>query len=252
MRAPAPGRLRGAWRLVRALAQVLRGLLIVVFRFPRLDAAARMACVQRWSQGVLRALDIALVVDGAPAAGARLVVANHVSWLDIVALDAVAPARFVSKAEVRDWPLLGRLVTAGGTLYLARERRRDAHRVLHDMAAALAAGDVLAVFPEGTTGDGTALLPFHANLLQAAIAARVPVQPVALRYFDARHKVTTAVEFVGRTTLWQTVWRVAGADGLGVRVSLLACEPAAGRERRELALALHGRVAAALKARPAC
>ena len=244
-------RLRGAWRLARALAQIAGGLWIVLVRFPRLGAAARMGCVQRWSQRVLCALDIALVVTGEPANGARLVVANHVSWLDILALDAVGPARFVSKAEVRDWPLLGRLVTAGATLYLTRERRRDAHRVLHDMAAALAAGDVLAVFPEGTTSDGSALLPFHANLLQAAVAAGVPVQPVALRYFDTRHEVTPAVEFVGRTTLWQTVWNVASADGLGVHVTLLACEAAAGRERRELANVLYERIRAALKVPPA-
>jgi len=246
--APPSRPARAARRLARALGQVIGGLAIVALRFPRLDAVGRMREVQRWSRRVLRALDIALVVDGEPAPGAVLLAANHVSWLDIVAIDAVAPSRFVSKAEVRDWPLIGRLVTAGGTLYLARERSRDALRVVHGMAAALAAGDRLAVFPEGTTGDGHALLPFHANLLQAALSAGVPVQPVALRYFDARHAVSPAAEFVGETTLARTVWRVACADGLGVRVSLLAPEPAAGRTRRELAETLRRRIGAALGA----
>jgi 1-acyl-sn-glycerol-3-phosphate acyltransferase len=243
-------RWRAARRLARALAQVAGGLAIVALRFPRLDAVGRRREVRCWSQRVLRALDIALVADGAPAQGAALLVANHVSWLDIVAIDAVVPARFVAKAQMRDWPLLGRLVSAGGTIYLTRERSRDARRVAHDMAAALAAGDTLAVFPEGTTGDGHALLPFHANLLQAAISAGAPVQPVALRFFDARHAVSPATEFVGRTTLAQSLWRVACADGLGVRVSWLAPEAAAARPRRELAAALRLRLDAAL-GRPA-
>ena len=241
-------RVRALWRLTRALAQVAGGLYIVTLRFPRLDAAARMRGVQRWSQRVLRALDIELVVAGVPAHAGALLAANHVSWLDIVAIDAVVPARFVSKAEVRDWPLLGRLVSAGGTLYLTRERSRDAHRIVHVMAAALAAGDTLAVFPEGTTGDGRALLPFHANLLQAAVSAGVPVQPVALRFSDAGHALSPAVEFVGDTSLLQSLWRVVSADRLCVCVTLLAPELAAGRTRREWAQALHQRLAGALAA----
>ena len=245
-RGAAARRLRAFGRLGRAAVVALRGLLTVVVRFPKLDDAGRMREVQRWSRQMLAAFGVGLVVEGGPYDGARLVAANHVSWLDILALDAVRPARFVAKAEIRRWPVLGLLVGAGGTLYLTREHRRDALRVVHAMAAALAAGDVLAVFPEGTTGDGRALLPFHANLLQAAIATGTPVQPVALRYADARHAVSPAVEFVGATTLWQTLWNVAVADGLEVHVVLLAPERSAGRGRRELAQALHRAIGAAL------
>ena len=98
------------------------------------------------------------------------------------------PARFVSKADVRHWPLLGWLVACGGTLFIERERKRDALRVVHQMAEALQAGETVAVFPEGTTSDGHGLLPFHANLLQAAIATETPVQPVALRYHRRRRR----------------------------------------------------------------
>ena len=126
-----------------------------------------------------------MVTEGQFRSRATLVTANHVSWLDIAAVHAVCPqARFVSKADVRHWPLLGWLIGAVGTLFIERERKRDAMRVVHQMAESLIAGDVVAVFPEGTTGDGRALLPFHANLLQAAIAAEAPVQPVALRYTE--------------------------------------------------------------------
>ena len=244
--------LRGCWRLAKALAVVLAGWLTIVFVFPRLSVLQRQKRVQGWAQQMLQVLGIVLEVRGdAGAQGPLLLVANHISWLDILVIHAARHCRFVSKSDVKAWPLIGRLATGGGTLYIERESRRDAMRVVHRMADSLHSGEILAVFPEGTTSDASALLPFHATLLQAAIAAGVPVQPVALRYFDARRDVTPAVEFVGRTTLWQTVWNVASADGLGVHVSVLACEPTAGRERRELAAVLHQRIDAALKMRTA-
>jgi 1-acyl-sn-glycerol-3-phosphate acyltransferase len=135
----------------------------------------------------------------------------------------VAPrARFVSKADVLAWPLLGWLIKNAGTLFIERERKRDALRVLHQVAAALTDGDMVAVFPEGTTGSGRELLPFHANLLQSAISTGTPAQGVALRYSDALHSVSPAAEFLRDTTLLQTVWRML-CTGLG-----RACRTAAG------------------------
>lgn len=242
--------LRGLLRLARALGWVLRGLAIVLWRFPRLDAAGRRDHVQRWSARVLRSLDIALHVEGRWRPGAKLVVANHISWLDIVALNAVHPARFVSKAQVRHWPLLNRLVDAADTLYLERERRRDALRVVHQVAQALEAGDTVAVFPEGTTSDGTTLLPFHANLLQAAIATHTPVQPVALRYADRAGPVSDAAAYVGDTTLVASVWRVACADGLEVRVTVLPARGTRHMDRRALARLAQADIAGALQMPP--
>ena len=227
--------MRAVLRLVRVVVHVLHGLLIVLLRFSRLDAAARRERVLWWSRKLLTVCGIELIVDGAPRPGAKLVVDNHVSWLDIVALNAVSPARFVSKSEVQGWPLLNRLVSAADTLYIERERRRDALRVVHQVADALKAGDTVAVFPEGTTSDGTALLPFHANILQAAIATETPVQPVALRYSDARHAVSPAVAYVGDTSLVQSLWWVASARSLRVRVSFLAAQGTRHAERRALA-----------------
>jgi 1-acyl-sn-glycerol-3-phosphate acyltransferase len=204
--------------------------------------------VRWWSRGMLARLGVSLHVHGRPAPGPRLIVANHVSWLDIMAVHAVCPeARFVSKADVKHWPLVARLVDAADTLYLERERKRDALRVVHHMAEALAAGDTVAVFPEGTTSDGRALLPFHANLLQAAVSSGVPVQPVALRFSDHLRRVSPAAEFVGDTTLAQSLWRLASGDGLAVHVTLLPARPA-GSDRRELAEAVREDIAAALAA----
>jgi 1-acyl-sn-glycerol-3-phosphate acyltransferase len=128
--------------------------------------------LEDWSGALVRHVGLALHVSGtAPRPGATLVVANHVSFLDIAAIHAAVPqARFVSKADVLAWPLLGWLIKNAGTLFIERERKRDAVRVVHAMAESLQRGETVAVFPEGTTGPGDVPLAFHANLLQAAIA----------------------------------------------------------------------------------
>ncbi|MEY2688698.1 MAG: hypothetical protein RL375_2896 [Pseudomonadota bacterium] len=236
-----------AWRLARACLHALHGLAIVATGMNRRDAAARRALVQWWSAKLLRLLGVELRLVGAFGPGAQLIVANHVSWLDITAIHAVCPqARFVSKADVRNWPLLSHLVDAGDTLYVERERKRDAMRVVHQMAAALSAGDVVAVFPEGTTGEGHAPLPFHANLLQAAIASGAMIQPVALRFSQPDQPVSPAAMYVGDTTLAQSMGRIAAARGLAVTLRVLppmACE---ALDRRQLAAQLHARISTAL------
>lgn len=243
-------RVRALWRIARSVVHLLYGLLLVALFFGRSanDGAVRMGHARRWSVGFLRVLGVRLEVRGTARPGAKLIVANHVSWLDILAIDAVEPARFVSKAEVRHWPLFGRLAVAVDTLFIERDRARDALRVVHQMAEALQAGDTLAVFPEGTTADGIELLPFHANLLQAAIATETPVQPVALRYFDADHAASPAIRFVGETTLAQSVWRIACARRLGVQVSFLPARSVRKADRRRLAQTLRGDIEAALSA----
>jgi len=237
-----------AWRLLRSVVHGVHGLTIVLLRFHSIDAAQREAYIQWWATKMLRTMGIALRVEGTPRAGGTLMVLNHVSWLDIMAVHAVCPhARFVSKADVRQWPLVSRLVDAAGTLYLERERKRDALRVVHLMASALTAGEMVAVFPEGTTSDGRALLPFHANLLQAAIATGTPVQPVALRFSDRHDAVMSrAIEFVGETTLLQSLWRVAGGDDVTVHVQLLPTVASVGAERRALSESLRARIGVAL------
>ena len=228
--------LRAVWRLSRTVLHVLHGMLIVALRWPSLDAAARHRRIAWWAGKLLQVLGIRIDAQGSFRPGASLLVANHVSWLDILAVHAVCPqARFVSKADVKHWPLLGWLVASAGTLFIERERKRDALRVVHQMAEALRAGDTVAVFPEGTTGTGHALLPFHANLLQAAIATGTPVQPVALRYSEPGQAVSTAAGWVGETTLVQSLWRVASAQGLVVLVMALPPLASAHADRRALA-----------------
>ena len=225
------------WRMLWATLHVVKGLWIIRTRFDRLTPEQRSDHVRGWSGEILRILGVDLVVHGdVPTHGPALVVANHVSWLDILVLNAAQPARFVSKSDVKHWPLLGSLITGAGTLYIEREKRRDAMRVVHHVAERLQANDLIAIFPEGTTGDGTALLPFHANLFQAAIAAQAPVLPVALSFLQAgtsrRHD---APLYIGDTSLLTSMWVTIRASDVQAVVRFGTPQRAQGRDRRRWA-----------------
>ena len=229
--------LRALWKILRGLAHVLRGLWIITRHFPRLGMEAREERVQVWSLQFLALWGIHLKVLGQPVlAGPALLVSNHISWLDILVIHAARYCRFVSKSDVRAWPLVGQLATAAGTLYIERSRRKDALRMVRDMAQALQEGDVLAVFPEGTTSDGLNLLPFHANLIESVVAAQAPVQPLALRFVDARTgEPTLAPCYIGDDTLIASVWRTLTAPPIVAVVHFGEPQLAEGRERRQWA-----------------
>jgi 1-acyl-sn-glycerol-3-phosphate acyltransferase len=229
--------LRAAFRLLHAALLAVRGWLTIVFAFPRLSLDQRSAEVQRWSRKMLKVLGIELRVQGVPPArGPVLLVANHISWLDILVIHAAAHCRFVSKADVKSWPLIGTMATGAGTLYIERESRRDALRVVHHMAESLERGEIVAVFPEGTTSEGADLLPFHGNLIQAAISANVPVQPVALDFVqvvDGRRSLDPC--YVGDDTLLGSVWRTLSGPPLAAVVRFGGTQNADGRGRRQWA-----------------
>lgn len=236
--------LAAAWRAARVLLLVLSGLLQIVFVFPRLAPAQRAQRVQAWAGQMLRRLGVQLEVVGTPPQhGPLLLVCNHISWLDILVVHAARHCRFIAKSDVRHWPLVGRLATGAGTLYIERASPRDALRVVHHMAQALQGGDMLAVFPEGTTSDGTVLLPFHANLIQAAISAPAPVLPLALRFMEGRTGLPSqAMSYIDDETLVGSVWRTLHARGLRARVVFGTPQQAAGRDRRAWARDLHAAV----------
>ncbi|HEY0821981.1 MAG TPA: lysophospholipid acyltransferase family protein [Rhizobacter sp.] len=234
------------WRLACVGRLLLAGVLRCAFIFPFVSPAQRLWQTGRWCGQVARALGMQIESSGRSHDGPALIVANHISWLDILAINAVHPARFVSKADVKRWPVLGWLIGCGGTLFIERERKRDALRVVHQIAASLKQGDTIAMFPEGTTGDGSTLLPFHANLLQAAISTDAMIQPIALRYVDADSVPSQAVVWVGDATLAQSLRKVVYARGLKVLVTQLATLPSAGQDRRELATRVRREIGLAL------
>ena len=226
-----------AWKLTRLGLHIARGLWTVAWAFPRQTVTQKEEEIKAWALDLLGLIAIELKVTGRPPEhGPVLLAANHISWLDMVVLMASCPNRFVAKAEVRRWPLVGRLADAAGTLFVTRESPRDAVRVVHQMADGLKNKEVLTIFPEGTTSNGVQLLPFHANLFQAAISADAPVQPVALQFSDvATGQTSLAPCYIGDDSLLQSIWRTLMAAPLAAVVCFGVPQRPLGRDRRALA-----------------
>ncbi len=247
----------GTWRAIGRFTHMLwhslKGVHLARNGFHQLDAQAQQRAVERWAREFLDKAGIALRVEGQPLSqGPVLMVANHQSWLDIPTLHAARHCRFISKAEIAQWPLVGHLAKAAGTLFVQRSSRRDTQRTVQAMVAALAQGDVLTVFPEGTVGTGRELLPFHGNMLQAAIDADVPVQPVAMTFVDARTGQRSFIpcEAYADEPMLRSLWRTSGTDHLVAVVRYGVPEKAQGRDRRTWAADLRAQVEA-LRSRPA-
>lgn len=234
-------------RALRTTLHLVEGLATTVIVFPWLSVASRRRRVRRWSTRLLQMLRIDIRMVGAlHGDGNLLIVANHISWLDIFVLNSVHPMRFIAKAEIARWPLLGKLVRDVGTLFVERARRHDAHRVTIEARDALAGGDIVAVFPEGTTTDGTTLLPFKSSLLQPIVNAQGALQPVAMRYCGADGRLSTAAAYAGDTTFMESFWRICGERSLTVDVIVTPALPAQARHRRDLARSAEAAIQSAL------
>lgn len=235
-------------RLLRLALHFVEALFRAAFLYPRASGPDQTQMLRRWSFKLLSILNVRLRVEGTPppASGAVLVVANHVSWLEIFLLFTVLRMRFVAKAEVRSWPLAGWLCLRTGTLFIERERRQATGRVNQSMTAALKAGDAVGVFPEGTTTNGAWLRHFHASLLQPAVLAGAPVCPVALRYHDGQGRVSTAPAYVDDLSFWDSVKNILAAPEIHAVLHFLPPIPSAGRNRRELARLAEEAIAGAL------
>ncbi len=227
-------RFRTAWKLLMVLLHLARGWYTVVWLFPGLTFRQKEEEIRAWALTLLARTAIKLVVVGTPPrSGPLLLVSNHVSWLDIYVIYAVCHCRFVAKADVGRWPLIGTLASAVGTLFIERESPRDALRVVRQIADSLHGGDMIAVFPEGTSSDGADVLPFHANLVQAAIASDAPVQPIALRYADARSASRSLAPcYINQDTLMGSLWRTLSAPPLCVTLTFGPAQAAQARARR--------------------
>ena len=219
-------------RAVVFSAHVLLGVAIVLVIFPFVGQIARNRINRVWSR-ILIALCGARVVasefaipyhlqrDGLdPSTSGRLALANHVSWMDIFAINAVLPSRFIAKAEIGQWPLLGLLVSRAGTLYVERGRRHAVAAMNKTVREHLKLGETIVVFAEGTTTDGSELLPFHSNVIAPALEVGAAIWPVAIRYTE-RGKRSAAAAFIGEIGLFTSLAQILVADQLIVEVAVL-------------------------------
>ncbi|MFE0021673.1 lysophospholipid acyltransferase family protein [Amycolatopsis sp. NPDC059021] len=230
------------------LVAVLSAPLLLVLR-----GRGRERLIRAVFRGVLRAFGVKLVLRGAegflaaPAGRGALVVNNHISWLDIVAINALRPMRALAKREIASWPVLGSLVRRGGSIFLDRERLRTLPGTMDELAAALRSGSLVNVTPEGTTWCGLASGRFTTATFQAAIDGGVPVRPIALRYRLADGRETSQPAFIGPESLIASLRRVAALRGLVLEMQVCP-EIAPGRasNRRELASLAEASVHSAL------
>jgi 1-acyl-sn-glycerol-3-phosphate acyltransferase len=237
---------------------VLTGLATVLFVFPLAGLAARNRINRAWSRILVAVCGARLVVDGEPIPPhirltglepwslGRLVLSNHVSWIDVFAINAATPCRFVAKAEIGRWPLLGAMVSRSGTLYIERGRRHAVASMNHKVREHLKAGESVAVFPEGTTTDGATLLPFHSNLLASAVEIGAPMWPIAIRYTDGGRR-TDAAAFIGEMGLFTSLGKILAAHDLEIRITVLPAIPVeAHGNRHAVARAARAAIAEAL------
>lgn len=221
-------------------------LFLIAFVFPRSTDEKKGRIIRRWAGKLPRWLGIRVEVEGriaeeavhdcgiTPGAMGRLVVSNHVSFLDIFSLDSVVPSAFVAKAEIAKWPVFGGIAKAVNTIFIERGNRKALLGIGSNMQKALEEGKTLLMFPEGTTSDGTGLLKLHANLFDAAAKTGAEVIPVVLRY-KSRGEITTAPAYVGKVGLFECLWKVVNTLDLTILIKIgEPIRPMAGEDRHSL------------------
>ncbi len=217
---------------------MLKGVAIVLAMFPLLSKQARLRIEWRWHRDLLGILNVRLRLHGdAPDLSVHnmFLVSNHISWLDIYLLNAVRPVSFVSKSEVRSWPVVGWLAHKTGTLFIDRTKRHDTARVNHEIASVLNQGGCVAVFPEGTTSDGSMLRPFYASLLQPAVHSKCKVWPLAIRYTHVDGTLNTAPAYVDDMSFGGSLLQILSQPVIYADMVFRQPIPAHGKTRRELA-----------------
>jgi len=230
-----------ALRLATLLSVLVLGIVLIPL-VGRIPAAARDRLIRMWCRTMVRASGVRLRINGAtPPAGGLLVVANHISWMDIPLLAAVRPGRMIAKAEIRQWPVAGALTASSGALFIDRDRLRVLPQTVARIADTLSAGSTMVVFPEGSTWCGRAQGHFRRAVFQAALDAGVPVQPVRIHYRVDGGPASTAPAFVGSDSLLTSVWRVVCARDLVAELDLRPLlAPTDHTDRRDLARAAQG------------
>lgn len=238
------------FRLVRFALHLGAGALTILLLFPHLNDEERSRRVSAWGRKLLAILNVRLTVHGRPPAvrgDGALIVANHVSWLDIYLLFSAVRTRFVSKAEVRDWPLIGWLAASAGTLFLERSRKSDAHRVNGEMADLLRKGACLTLFPEGTTSDGTGLKPFFPSLIQPAVLAQARLWPVLIRYRRTDGTVNIDAAYYDDMSMGQSLLRILRQPVIHAEAHFLPPIQVGARHRREAAREAEAAIRGALE-----
>jgi 1-acyl-sn-glycerol-3-phosphate acyltransferase len=223
-------------RLIRLTAKMCVGLLVSVTRYRRGSLEVRRAIVRNWSRELLAIAGITVRAVGFPSGSERPVtlVANHVSWADIFALNSQRACHFIAKSELRHWPLAGKLLDNVGTIFINRGDRRETHRLGAVVRSLMNTGETVAVFPEGTTSLGRDVLKFHASLLEPVVAAGGEVWVVAIRYFAGNVR-SDAASYINDMTLLQSLRSIHASAPMTVEVRFVGAIDCRAKTRRDVA-----------------
>jgi 1-acyl-sn-glycerol-3-phosphate acyltransferase len=232
----------------RVCLHLVYGLLLAVI-YPHLNQNRQHRTLKYWNRQLLTILNIGILIEGEQPVhgnGGCMIVANHVSWLDIIVLSAIHPLRFIAKSEVRDWPVIGWLCRRCGTVFIERASRKNALMVNCRISELLGQDVSIGLFPEGTTTEGKQVGPFYSALLQPAIDAGARVYPMALRYQGMDGNPEFAAAFIGDMTLARSIWNILRCKQQNVLVAFTPAVAAKNANRRVLAHSAHTAIAQAL------
>ncbi len=242
--------LMGIFRFFAILLMIPVILVVTGLRLPRLSEDAYRAEVALWCRRLLAAMGVAVSHSGRPVRHAApgeegiLLLSNHVSFIDIFAIDTLLCSRFVAKAEIGNWPVFGSIAKSVRTIFIDRANRRSIIAIAEKMESVLKGGENVIFFPEGTTGPGDRLLPLHANLIEAAVATGATVQPVVLKY-TSRGERTTRLAYTD-ISIFRCLWNVVTTPRAAIEVEVLSPIEPRGRNRHEICREVSAMMARAL------
>ena len=237
------------WTLI--WLHVLKGVFILMVFFPSATSSTKNAHIQKWSKELLGIFGIELQVINTQAlpASSYLLASNHISWMDIHAINAFKPIRFVAKSEVRSWPIFGWMAKQLGTVFIRRDSQRHAHVVVGELSQELKSGSIC-IFPEGTSTNGESVRPFKPNLFESAISAKAPVCALAIRYLSkTTGKRSEVAAFIGDMGLLESMSNMLKNRNLIVQLCFLPVQTHSGGElfdRKLLAAESHNLISAYL------
>ena len=230
--------LRGIFRLFHLIAHLFKGLITSYTKLHGTQSHdltdEQHAIIQKWLHRSAEIIGIEIRVRGAPSAAPTFIVANHISWLDIVIISSVLPISFLSKYEIRDWPFVGTLAAKAGTLFIKRGSKNGAADAIDLVKTKLLAKHSVASFPEAKTTDGTSVHRFHPRLFAAAIETQTAVQPIALRY-PTENGANKVVPYLENPNIIAHAFRIMSVKHTIAEITLCDPIPSIGMMRKELA-----------------
>lgn len=237
------------YRIFRILIHTLVGILVMASIWSIAEKRTRIRLTKWWCRKLLNCLNITVVTFGElppERLSNAMFLANHVSWVDIHALNSILPLQFIAKSDINNWPILGYLARKSDTIFINRSSRKDTSRIVETTTHRLIAGGNVGFFPEGTTTDGTTLYHFKSSIVQAVIDANASLRPVAIRYPLADGRINTKMAYAGEITLGESIMNVLKQKESVVELHFLMPISWQLANRQQLTQTAYERIAASL------